>query len=58
VAFYKGNESPEKYQVAHSPQAFVLDPAGRLRAELYSDSPESMAGVADALFEESWGSQD
>ena len=51
VAFYKGNESQDMYQVSHSPQAFVLDRSGRLRAELYSASIEAMAGVANALRE-------
>jgi protein SCO1/2 len=54
VAFFKGNESPDKYQVSHSPQAFVLDRSGQLRAELYSASTEAMAGVANVLLEESF----
>jgi protein SCO1/2 len=37
------------YNVMHSPQIFVLDPAGRLRAELYGASLEAAAGVARAL---------
>ena len=55
VAFFKGNESPDKYQVSHSPQAFVLDQSGQLRAELYSASTEAMAGVANALIGTSAG---
>jgi len=55
VAFFKGNESPDKYQVSHSPQAFVLDRSGQLRAELYSASTEAMAGVANALLGVSTG---
>lgn len=55
VAFFKGNESPDKYQVSHSPQAFVLDRSGQLRAELYSASTEAMAGVANALLAGSTG---
>jgi len=51
VAFFKGNESPDKYQVSHSPQAFVLDRSGQLRAEIYSASTEAVAGVANALLE-------
>jgi cytochrome oxidase Cu insertion factor (SCO1/SenC/PrrC family) len=54
VAFFKGNESPDIYQVSHSPQAFVLDRSGQLRAELYSASTEAMAGVANALLDESF----
>ena len=58
VAFFKGNESPDKYQVSHSPQAFVLDRSGQLRAELYSASTEAMAGVANALLDESFAETD
>jgi protein SCO1 len=52
--FYKGSRHPHdgSYNVAHSSQIFVLDPAGRVRAEVYSASLEAMAGVADALFRE------
>ena len=52
VAFFKENESHDRYQVSHSPQAFVLDRSGQLRAELYSASTEAMAGVANALLGE------
>jgi protein SCO1/2 len=52
--FFKGARNPHDghYDVAHSPQVFVLDPAGRLRAEVYGASLEAMAGVATALLNE------
>jgi len=52
--FFKGARNPHDghYDVAHSPQIFVLDPAGRVRAEVYSASLEAMAGVATALLHE------
>jgi protein SCO1 len=52
--FFKGARNPHDghYDVAHTPQIFVLDPAGRLRAEVYSASLEAMAGVATALLNE------
>ena len=52
--FFKGARNPHDghYDVAHSPQIFVLDPAGRVRAEVYSASLEAMAGVAGALLRE------
>ena len=52
--FFKGARNPHDghYDVAHSPQIFVLDPAGRVRAEVYSASLEAMAGVANALLRE------
>jgi len=52
VSFYKGNESADGYTVSHSPQAFLLDKSGQLRAELYSASVEAMAGIANALYSE------
>lgn len=54
AAFYKGAHSPDSghYSVSHSPQAFVLDAAGRLRAEMYEPSTESMAGIIGALLAE------
>lgn len=42
----------EGYNVAHSPQIFVLDPAGRLRAEVYGASVEAMTALARALLTE------
>lgn len=52
--FFKGARNPHDghYDVAHSPQIFVLDRAGRVRAEVYSASLEAMAGVANALLRE------
>ena len=47
--FYKGAHSGHGYDVAHSAQLFVLDPAGRLRAEVYGASLEAMAGLTEAL---------
>ena len=55
AAFYKGAQSPDsgRYSVSHSPQVFILDPAGRLRAEMYEPSIESMSGIVGALLVES-----
>ena len=50
--FFKGPVEHGKYSVAHSPQVFVVDPAGRLRAELYGASNEAVAGITRALLEE------
>ena len=49
--FFKGghNGHGSGYDVAHSAQLFVLDPAGRLRAEVYGASLEAMAGLTQAL---------
>src|SRR5262245_43590543 len=53
AAFFKGaHDAHGKYDVAHSPQIFVLDAAGNLRAELFGASIESMAAVALALLAE------
>ena len=54
ASFYKGSpgEGGGNYLVAHSQQAFVLDPAGQLRAEFYSPSIEAMAGITLALLSE------
>ena len=54
ASFFKSNPSGGggDYSVAHSPQAFVLDPAGQLRAEFYSPSVEAMAGITLALLSE------
>lgn len=54
ATFFKGGRTGhgDHYNVTHSPQIFVLDPAGRLRAELYGASLEAMAGVARALLAE------
>ncbi len=52
AAFFKNAASGENYTVSHSPQVFVIDPNGRLRAEFYSASLEAMAGVTRALLDE------
>ena len=40
------------YTVSHSSQVFVLDSAGRLRAEFFGASTEAMSAVTLALLEE------
>jgi protein SCO1 len=56
AAFFKGaHDHRGHYDVAHSPQIFVLDSTGQLRAELYGASIEAMTGVAEALVAESRG---
>lgn len=51
--FYKGHEDHGGgYDVTHSPQIFLLDQQGRLRAEIYNAPLESMVGAANALIEE------
>ena len=53
AAFFRGAHSAHgKYDVAHSPQIFVVDAAGNLRAELFGASVESMTAVAFALLGE------
>ncbi len=53
AAFFQGAHSAHgKYDVAHSPQIFVLDAAGKLRAELFGASIESMTAVALGLLGE------
>lgn len=54
ASFFKGSldASGDGYTVAHSQQVFVLDPAGRLRAEFYSPSVEAMSGITLALLAE------
>jgi protein SCO1/2 len=53
AAFFKGaHDAHGHYDVAHSPQIFVLDAAGKVRAELFSASLESMTSVAIALLNE------
>jgi protein SCO1/2 len=53
VKFFRENpDAAGNYQVAHSPQTFVLDTQGRLRAELYSASLDAMAGISQALLEQ------
>jgi len=53
AAFFKGAHTAHgKYDVAHSPQIFVLDAGGNLRAELFGASIESMTAVALSLLAE------
>ncbi|HEX7237982.1 MAG TPA: SCO family protein [Gammaproteobacteria bacterium] len=53
AAFFQGaHDAHGHYDVAHSPQIFVLDAAGNLRAELFGASIESMTAVALALLAE------
>jgi protein SCO1 len=53
AAFFKGAHTAHGgYDVAHSPQIFVVDAAGKLRAELFGASIESMSAVALALLGE------
>ena len=54
ASFFKGNvgEHGGHYTVSHSPQIFMLDPAGQIRAEMYSASVDAMSGLALALLEE------
>ena len=59
ATFFKGGQHGHdgRYSVMHSPQIFVLDPAGRLRAEVYGASLEAMAGVTTALLKEEAAAQ-
>ena len=54
ASFFKGghNGHDDSYNVTHSPQLFVLDPAGRVRAEVYGASNEAMVGLTHALVAE------
>lgn len=54
ASYFKGSleENGEDYSMAHSQQVFVLDTAGRLRAEFYSPSIEAMTGITLALLSE------
>jgi YVTN family beta-propeller protein len=54
AAFFKGTPigDGDHYTVSHSRQVFVVDTAGRLRAELYDASLEAMQGVVAALLAE------
>ena len=53
AAFFKGHaDHGGQYDVTHSPQLFMLDQEGRLRAEIYNAPLESMVGIANALIEE------
>jgi protein SCO1/2 len=51
--FFKGaSDRHGAYDVAHSAQIFVLDPTGRVRAEVFGASIEAMAGLTRALLAE------
>lgn len=54
ASFYKGSATaPDAdYTVAHSTQMFLLDPAGRLRAELHNPDVDDMAELTNAVLEE------
>lgn len=54
ASFFPGNStgSDDDYSVAHSPQIFVVDPIGQLRAEFYSASVDAMSGVVLAILQE------
>ncbi len=50
ASFFKEQSGHDgHYDVAHSPQIFVVDPEGRLRAEFYFASVDAMVGVSRAL---------
>ena len=53
ASFFKGHAAGhhDDYQVAHSPQIFVTDTEGLIRAELYSASVEASAGIVSALLQ-------
>jgi protein SCO1/2 len=53
AAFFKrGTGAEGEYTMSHSPQVFVVDPTGQLRAELYAASIDAMGGIAAALLGE------
>ena len=54
ASFFKGETrgASSSYNVAHSTQIFLLDQAGRLRAELQNPTVEAMAGIANAILAE------
>ncbi len=54
AAFFKesATDKGSNYTVSHSPQIFVMDPQGRLRAEFFNASIEAMRGVTLALLNE------
>jgi protein SCO1/2 len=50
ASFFAGaHDHADHYTVAHSPQIFVVDPAGNIRAEVFGASLDAMADVARAL---------
>jgi protein SCO1 len=54
ATYFKGGHKGHGggYDVGHSPQIFVLDQRGRLRAEAYGASTDTMAKLANALLAE------
>lgn len=54
ASFFKGSPAGHGhgYDVSHSPQVFVVDPQGRLRAEFYNASSSAMKSVVSALIRE------
>lgn len=54
ASYFKGISSTgdNNYEVSHSPQVFVVDPAGQVRAELYNASVATMYSVSLALADE------
>jgi protein SCO1/2 len=54
ATFFKGGHKGhgDGYDVGHSPQIFVLDQGGHLRAEVYNASIETMAQLTQALLTE------
>ncbi|WP_405234374.1 SCO family protein [Lentisalinibacter salinarum] len=56
AAFFKGHKDKSgDYQVMHSPQIFLVDPDGRLRAELHDASIEAMVETSLAVLNEDRG---
>jgi protein SCO1/2 len=53
AAFFKeGAGADGNYEVSHSPQVFVLDRSGQLRAEFYNAGVDAMLAVSRALLDE------
>ena len=52
ASFYKGHVVDGHYDMSHSPQTFVLDPDGMLRAEMYSAPLETMTTVVNSILSE------
>lgn len=57
ASFFKGATMGQGsgYDVSHSPQVFVVDTEGRLRAEFYNASNEAMEAIVSALIDEAAG---
>ncbi len=56
AAFFKENAIKGRgYEVSHSPQVFVVDQAGQLRAEFYHAALEAMNSVVLAIINETKG---